>query len=351
MNSLAYDGNNNLIRIGRDFGNRTFDGLVDEVRIWGRPLSIPEVSKLWGNGMGDLGPRARIEIDSPTWGTEVSGFLRFNQPISDFNASDDLDFSGLSLSSISEVSESNQTLFKITATPNSLSEGTLSLRLKPNAITGAYGLKNQEALQAINYRPHRVRESELSLWWELNEGTGDKAFDSSIDFDPNWTPASLAGGTLIWLDANDTSTISETGGTVSEWRDKSGNGNHLTPHNSSDPETNSETQNGLNVIAFDGDDILTRNSTSGVSDVDQTWMIVVKVNSGGVSNWGDGVMTYGISTASNWTQDGHWQFQSSHASQFRARIRKRLNVASSWLSSANFSNVDLSELSFVLFRI
>ncbi|MEC7628228.1 MAG: LamG-like jellyroll fold domain-containing protein, partial [Verrucomicrobiota bacterium] len=341
LNSLGYDGSNNLLRVGRDFGDRTFDGLLDDVRIWGRPLSILEVSELWGNGMGDLGPKARIEIDSPTWGTEVSGLIRFNQPILDFNASEDLEMSGLSLSSVSEVADGNQTFYQFTATPNSLSEGILSIKLKGNAVTGAYGLKNEEDLRAIDFRPHRIKESELSLWWELNEGTGDKAYDSSIDFDPNWTPSSLSGGTLLWLDASDSSTISETAGTVSEWRDKGANGNDLTPHDFSDPTTNAETQNDLNVIVFDGDDILTRNSTSGIGDVDQTWMIVFKVSPGGVSNAGDGIISYD-QWVGNWLQDGHWQLQASNGSQFRARLRKKMNVASSWIPTSNFSNSDLS---------
>ena len=46
---------------------RAFDGLLDDVRIWGRPLSGAEVAKLWGNGMGDFGPEARFEIESPIW--------------------------------------------------------------------------------------------------------------------------------------------------------------------------------------------------------------------------------------------------------------------------------------------
>ena len=140
LNSLGYDGSNNLLRVGRDFGDRTFDGLLDDVRIWGRPLSILEVSELWGNGMGDLGPKARIEIDSPTWGTEVSGLIRFNQPILDFNASEDLEMSGLSLSSVSEVADGNQTLYQFLP-PNS--RGTHHQTLG-NAVTGAYGLKNKE---------------------------------------------------------------------------------------------------------------------------------------------------------------------------------------------------------------
>ncbi len=41
-----------------------------------------------------------------------------------------------------------------------------------------------------------------------------------------WTPANIFGGLALWLDAADFSTIVLNGSTVSEWRDKSGNGRH-----------------------------------------------------------------------------------------------------------------------------
>jgi hypothetical protein len=42
-----------------------------------------------------------------------------------------------------------------------------------------------------------------------------------------WTPAQLTTA-LLWLDASDSSTITQSGGTVSQWNDKSGNGNNMT---------------------------------------------------------------------------------------------------------------------------
>jgi prepilin-type N-terminal cleavage/methylation domain-containing protein len=45
-----------------------------------------------------------------------------------------------------------------------------------------------------------------------------------------WTPADTT--TAIWLDASDTSTITESDGLVSQWNDKSGNGRHVTQSNS-----------------------------------------------------------------------------------------------------------------------
>lgn len=60
-------------------------------------------------------------------------------------------------------------------------------------------------------------------------------------------------GYAAWYDASDAASITESGGAVSAWADLSGNGNHLTQANASlQPATGSETQNGLNVISFDG---------------------------------------------------------------------------------------------------
>lgn len=45
---------------------------------------------------------------------------------------------------------------------------------------------------------------------------------------PLWTPSNLGGGLIMWLDADDTTTIILNGSTVSQWSDKSGNNNHAT---------------------------------------------------------------------------------------------------------------------------
>ena len=51
-----------------------------------------EVQKLWNN-VGDLGPNTRIEMDSISWSEQLSAKLLLNQPVADFNASEDLEFS------------------------------------------------------------------------------------------------------------------------------------------------------------------------------------------------------------------------------------------------------------------
>lgn len=53
----------------------------------------------------------------------------------------------------------------------------------------------------------------------------------------------------LWLDGSDTSTIIESGGLVSQWSDKSGNGNHATQGNDSNKPTFVDESTGL---LFDG---------------------------------------------------------------------------------------------------
>jgi hypothetical protein len=72
-----------------------------------------------------------------------------------------------------------------------------------------------------------------------------------------FNPADLSPA--LWLDASDTSTITESSGAVSQWNDKSGNGRNVTQATGvRQPSTGTATINSLNVLAFDGGDILQR---------------------------------------------------------------------------------------------
>jgi hypothetical protein len=68
---------------------------------------------------------------------------------------------------------------------------------------------------------------------------------------PSFSPLDLSPA--LWLDAADTATITESGGSVSQWNDKSGNARNFTQASgTAQPTTGTRTQNGLNVIDFDG---------------------------------------------------------------------------------------------------
>jgi hypothetical protein len=67
-----------------------------------------------------------------------------------------------------------------------------------------------------------------------------------------FTPASIAG-LQLWLDASDASTITQSGGTVSQWNDKSGNANNAAQATGSmQPTYVTNSFNGLNSLLFNG---------------------------------------------------------------------------------------------------
>jgi hypothetical protein len=67
----------------------------------------------------------------------------------------------------------------------------------------------------------------------------------------NWTPAEIT--TALWLDAADATTITESGGAVSQWNDKSGNDKHFSQGTAANrPIINSTAINSKPALVFDG---------------------------------------------------------------------------------------------------
>lgn len=65
----------------------------------------------------------------------------------------------------------------------------------------------------------------------------------------------------LWLDAADTATITQSGGSVSQWNDKSGNANHATQSTGArQPLTGTRIVNGKNVLDFTTSHLLVNNS-------------------------------------------------------------------------------------------
>jgi len=67
----------------------------------------------------------------------------------------------------------------------------------------------------------------------------------------NWSPSLIT--TALWLDAADATTIAESGGSISQWNDKSGNSRHAIQATSGNrPTVSTGGLNSKNVIAFNG---------------------------------------------------------------------------------------------------
>ncbi len=70
-----------------------------------------------------------------------------------------------------------------------------------------------------------------------------------------WNPSMIT--TALWLDAADASTIIQSGGAVSQWNDKSGNGRNVAQATgSAQPALTAANLNGRDVLTFDGGDSL-----------------------------------------------------------------------------------------------
>jgi hypothetical protein len=85
-----------------------------------------------------------------------------------------------------------------------------------------------------------------------------------LHFRTLWTPAALSS--YLWLDAADAGTVTTVSGYVSAWSDKSGNSRGFAQSTAGyRPAYQSNDQNGLNTIHFDGtDDYLYSSSASSI---------------------------------------------------------------------------------------
>ena len=109
----------------------------------------------------------------------------------------------------------------------------------------------------------------LPLWyWHLAKGNGDiihnpsentvkLSFDTE-NYDPNFLPSSI-NSLVLWMDANDSSTITQSNGIVSAWADKSGNERNATAGGGTPEIAVGDGPNGMPFIKFrraSGDDFL-----------------------------------------------------------------------------------------------
>jgi hypothetical protein len=124
-----------------------------------------------------------------------------------------------------------------------------------------------------------------------------------------WVYSVLDLSPALWLDASDVLTINHVNGLVSQWDDKSGNGNNLEQLSSANqPTTDTRTVNDLNVIDFDGSSDFM--DVSYPASIDQPFTIwVVTRNDSPTSA---GIIYSGLSTFANsslylaGTISAHW---------------------------------------------
>lgn len=117
-----------------------------------------------------------------------------------------------------------------------------------------------------------------------------------VEFDP------LDLAPVLWLDADDLSTITSSSNNVSQWNDKSGNGYHVSQSTgTAQPKTGTVTRNGRNVIDFDGTgDYLIRTTATGIGrNVTGMTVYIVAKHDSQTDNSTPIATSSGTSTASN----------------------------------------------------
>jgi hypothetical protein len=115
------------------------------------------------------------------------------------------------------------------------------------------------------------------------------ARDTAESGSAKWTPSNITAEG--WWDASDTGTITESGGSVSQWDDKSGNARHMSQvEGASQPITGTRTINSLNGLDFDGgDDVLEASGISGAGTSSHDIFYVTNLDLAG-----DGYQVYSI---------------------------------------------------------
>ena len=136
---------------------------------------------------------------------------------------------------------------------------------------------------------------------------------------PLWTPAAIT--TRAWYDANDASTITQSGGTVSQWDDKSGNGYHASQSTASKQPTYNSTGMGslpalefdANANAADRDNLTTSANCFSSTDVISCFIVFQSTNPSD-TEWSSTLVTMG---SGSYRQMGvGYQVQNSRVLQY-----------------------------------
>ena len=191
LKSLGFDSSTATLYVGSDAnGSHPYDGLIDDLRVWSRALSSDEIEELYGNGLGDINPNASVIVQTPTYDANLPASLQFNKEIYGFDPSTDLNLTGLTLTNWE--TEDNVS-FTLNLAPVSFSPSSLSVGLFADSVSDSFGSTNHSVTRVIDYRPHRVAESDLLLWWELNGNLNDSSGNGHIgtSSSPDWNSSGI----------------------------------------------------------------------------------------------------------------------------------------------------------------
>lgn len=143
--------------------------------------------------------------------------------------------------------------------PENSSVSTSVSATDPDGTSIIYSSSNLPVWASINSSTGAITgtapdvSSNTTYSFDVSASDGLNSSTRSFSFVVQNNPV-LISGLHSWYDASDLSTITASSGNVTQWRDKSGNNRHGAITTGSSPTTGTSTQNGLNVINFNGTD-------------------------------------------------------------------------------------------------
>ena len=276
--SLLSDDQNRTLRIGRRNTSDDYPyyhkGLIDDVRIYDRALSAVEVKALY-----ELGEQPVQESGSGTT-TVVNGTVADGSITASKIADQTITTNQLSEQILKylkpEITQQPTTAGGIFADTNGTisvsAEGKyLSYQWKKNGVNLAGETNATLSITDANATQHDGNYSVVVSNDFGSVESGDLELLIS-----NWNPSAF-DDLLLWLDANDNTSIVHDSNLVSVWKDKSGNSHDATQSNDSKKPEFVLNGDSLGALQFDGTDIL---ELSNESPFDLSNFSIFAVSSG-----------------------------------------------------------------------
>ncbi len=185
---------------------------------------------------------------------------------------------------------------------NEIAPGVITVEVIPNSIDGgtllfavAQGAVIQDALgNALNTSSAIVDRETISIVRPANYApTVDAGPDQTVSMDSPqpWSPYLM--NAAAWYDAADAATITQSGGKVSKWDDKSGNGNHASQGNTSTQPSYNASDAKLNNLPTVGYDQAFKTLVTGNSFTAQRAYVVTYYDQATFGSWHNAVTDKG----------------------------------------------------------
>jgi hypothetical protein len=160
----------------------------------------------------------------------------------------------LATPTITQVSKDDSSItFTVRNESKTATDVTYGLTSPPTTTTLALAAETTSSNQTISGLAEDTLFTVFAQAKKTNH-TDSAIAESAVTTDAPFSPGDLSP--QLWLDASDSSTITESSGSVSQWNNKGSLGNFTQGTGASQPTTNASTLNSLNVIDFAVGDFL-----------------------------------------------------------------------------------------------